>query len=946
MGAGLGKKTKPRQMEKQKPENKGKKEREQMVTVYIDGKSYQVDGRKNMLDVCLSLGMDLPYFCWHPAMHSVGACRQCAVKQFEDENDKKGRIVMACMTPAAEGTRISVKDPEAVEFRARVIEWLMLNHPHDCPVCDEGGECHLQDMTVMTGHDYRRTRFKKRTHKNQYLGPFVNHEMNRCIQCYRCVRFYNDYAGGRDFGVFAAHDSVYFGRHEDGVLESEFSGNLVEVCPTGVFTDRVFKKQYTRKWDLQTAPSICVHCSLGCNTIPGERYGTLRRIRNRYNGEVNGYFICDRGRYGFEFVNSPMRIREPYLLSGEGTDTRKTLKEGEVMSCLKAVIGGAKGIIGIGSPRAPLEANYLLQKLVGPENFYSGFSGPGAGLVRQMLSILSDGPVRTPSLREAANADAVFVLGEDVPNTAPMLGLALRQAVRQGPMETVARELKVPLWNDYAIREAIQEEKGPLFIASVTGGRLDSIASGVFHAAPDDIARLGFRVAQILSPNAPGIGGPFEADAPAFAERAAKALKEAKRPLVVSGAGAGSSAVLQAAANIAWALWEGNKNVALSFVAPECNSLGLALIGGHDINGAVRAVEEGRADTVVVLENDLFDRLDLPEAESLLRARQVIVLDTLPSHTIDRLQANVGAGSRVVLPAAPFAEGSGTFVSSEGRAQRFYKVFSVTGERAAESWRWLRDLLMELGRPGSEALFSLDAVLSAMGREFPALAGAAQAGQPADYRIEGMKVPRQPHRYSGRTAIGAALDVHEPKPPEDPDSPLSFSMEGYDGQPPAPLTVRFWSPGWNSVQSVNKFQDHVGGALRGGDSGVRLIGPAQAKETPYFTDMPGPFAPKGDEFLVVPLHHVFGSEKLSAMSPGIAELMPSPYIALNASDAELGSLPDGAEARIEFFGSFASFRLPVKLDASMPRGVAGLPFGLPGLHGVVLPARGKITAVK
>ncbi len=111
--------------------------------------------------------------------------------------------------------------------------------------------------------------------------------------------------------MFASHDHVYFGRHEDGVLESEFSGNLVEICPTGVFTDKTFKKHYTRKWDLQTAPSICVHCGLGCNTIAGERYGTLRRILNRYNHEVNGYFLCDRGRFGYEFVNSERRIRKP-----------------------------------------------------------------------------------------------------------------------------------------------------------------------------------------------------------------------------------------------------------------------------------------------------------------------------------------------------------------------------------------------------------------------------------------------------------------------------------------------------------------------------------------------------------------------------------------------------------------------------------------------------------
>ena len=180
----------------------------------------------------------------------------------------------------------------------------MVNHPHDCPVCDEGGHCHLQDMTVMTGHDYRRYSFLKRTFRNQYLGPLVNHEMNRCIQCYRCVRFYREYAGGRDFDVFGLRDQVYFGRQADGVLENEFSGNLVEVCPTGVFTDKTLKQHYTRKWDMQMAPSVCVHCGLGCNTTPGERYGMLRQIVTRYNREVNGYFLCDRGRYGYEFVNS------------------------------------------------------------------------------------------------------------------------------------------------------------------------------------------------------------------------------------------------------------------------------------------------------------------------------------------------------------------------------------------------------------------------------------------------------------------------------------------------------------------------------------------------------------------------------------------------------------------------------------------------------------------
>ena len=152
----------------------------------------------NVLSACLSLGLDLPYFCWHPAMGSVGACRQCAVIQYKDAEDKHGRLVMACMTPVADNMRISLNDEQARQFRRDNIELLMINHPHDCPVCEEGGECHLQDMTEMTGHTVRRYRGRKRTHRNQDLGPFINHEMNRCIACYRCVRFYHDYAGGKD----------------------------------------------------------------------------------------------------------------------------------------------------------------------------------------------------------------------------------------------------------------------------------------------------------------------------------------------------------------------------------------------------------------------------------------------------------------------------------------------------------------------------------------------------------------------------------------------------------------------------------------------------------------------------------------------------------------------------------------------------------------------------
>src|ERR1019366_5207535 len=183
------------------------------------------------------------------------------------------------------------------------------------------------------------------------------------IQCYRCVRFYREYAGGADLNAFALRSIVFFGRDRDGVLESEFAGNLVEVCPTGVFTDATLKRHYTRKWDLQMAPSVCVHCALGCNITAAERYGMLRRLVNRYNGEVNGYFLCDRGRFGYEFVNSARRIRQP-LLHGQAIATETATGHLQKLASGKA--------IGIGSPRASLESNFSLRTLVGADRFYAG----------------------------------------------------------------------------------------------------------------------------------------------------------------------------------------------------------------------------------------------------------------------------------------------------------------------------------------------------------------------------------------------------------------------------------------------------------------------------------------------------------------------------------------------------------------------------------------------
>ena len=901
-----------------------------MATIYVDGKPYAVKDGQNLLQACLSLGFNIPYFCWHPALHSVGACRQCAVKRFKDEDDRKGEIVMACMTPAEDDTRISINDPEAKEFRASVIEWLMTNHPHDCPVCDEGGECHLQDMTVMTGHAYRKFRFKKRTFRNQYLGPLINHEMNRCIQCYRCFRFYHNYAGGRDFNVFACHNHVYFGRHREGVLENEFSGNLVEICPTGVFTDKTLKQHYTRKWDLQTAPSVCVHCSLGCNIIAGERYGRLRRIRNRYNHEVNGYFLCDRGRYGYEFVNSEHRLRRP-LVQEDGKV--KSVTRERALEYLGTFLTAGSRLMGIGSPRASLEANFALRALVGRDRFYLGFSEREHQLVGAVLEVLQQGPVRSVSLREIGGADAVFVLGEDITNTAPLMALAVRQLAYANTARDAAK-LRVPLWNDAAIREIAQDRKGPLVIATSTPTKLDEVAMTTYRASPDEVARLGFAVARALSPEAPAVEGMEEKEIRLVRE-IAQILAQAERPVVISGTGCGSEAVIQAAANVTWALAAANPAAGLSLVVPECNSLGLALLGGQSLEAACQAVEAETVDTMILLENDLYRRGNSAAVDALLdKVERVVIIDHLANGTT--------AKAEVVLPAATFAEASGTIVNNEGRAQRFFQVFVPEGEVQA-SWRWLE----ELGRTASgaqrETWSSLDELVSALAEALPVFKGIRQAAPPETFRLVGEKIARQPHRSTGRTAMVANITVHEPKPPDDPDSPLAFSMEGYQGVPPSSLITRLWAPGWNSVQALNKFQSEVGGPLRGGDPGNRLIEPAQTDKGSYFHEMPSPPKLGTEEWLVVPIHHIFGSEELSIFSAPIAELSPEPYLALNPEDGARLELHE--EQQVELTMGGGVWRLAGIFVSGLPRGVVGLPVGLARVRHIELPAVGKIEGV-
>jgi len=601
------------------------------VKITIDGKEYEVEAGANLLQTCLDLGLMVPHFCYHEALGPAGSCRLCAA-MVAPGKDKPARLEMTCMVRVADGMVVSIQHPYAQNFRKGVIEYLMLNHPHDCPVCDEGGECMLQDMTVLTEHNHRRNRFPKRTWRNQYLGPLIHHEMNRCITCYRCVRFYRDYALGKDFGVFGSRDRVYFGRVRDGVLESEFAGNLVDVCPTGVFTNKRFREVYARPWDLLTAHSVCIHCGVGCNLLVGGRHKTLRRVKPSPNAEVNKFFICDRGRYGGEFVNSPKRLKKAFV---DGKECSVEEATNRAVSALREVQQkyGPSAIAGVGSARASLEANAalaLLLKCLGSSNLVYHSSDEEHSAVRLAAHLVLSRELPTPTLSDIENADFVLCIGGDVTGEAPMVDLAIRQVLRKG---------------------------GRLFVLSPRAGKLDEFAHTKMRARPDSISEIVGHLMSALTQKDHTL-------TPELSE-ILHTLGVSKRPVVVCSTLHGDPWLVQAAFEFARIANQPARPCSLAYCFEKANSFGVAIARETvQPSSLLVELEKGNVKALVVLERDLQDLArSVLGLEKVLKACEiVVVLDSHQTPTTDL--------GNIVLPVLPHYLSSGIFVNYEGRAQR------------------------------------------------------------------------------------------------------------------------------------------------------------------------------------------------------------------------------------------------------------------------------------
>lgn len=893
-----------------------------MSSIFVDGRKYQVNNKDNILHACLSLGLDIPYFCWHPELGSIGSCRQCMVTQYQNIEDTQGKLIVSCMTPAIDGTIITINDTLSKQFRKFIIELLMINHPHDCPVCEEGGQCHLQDMTVMNHHYHRRYRFKKRTYHNQFLGNFIKHEMNRCITCYRCVRYYKDYADGKDFGVYGSKNNIYFGRYKNGYLENEFSGNLIDICPTGVFTDKINSKHYVRKWDMQFSPSICQYCSIGCNISIGERYSKVRKIENRYHKSINRYFLCDLGRFGYEHLNLNNRILFP---SERIKNKIIKLKTNQILKKISEIIYKSKVLIGIGSSRASLESNFALLQLVGEKNYSNGLSTFEQECLLLINKIISSN-ICVPSLNQIEKEyDAILILGEDLTQTSPRLALSVRQAIKR-KAQIISIENKITdMWNSLAISNNSQDDnKYPLFITNVDKTKLDDISKWNYYAPVCEQSKLGFAIAHTINNEAPKVKD-LNSCLIDKIKLIAQTLINAKKPLIISGCHSGNISIIQAAYNIAKSLKKLNNKVGINLLSYSCNSLGVNILGGKSLEEISKSIiNNNKKTTLIILENDIYRRLPKKKINMLLKKVSKIIV-------LDHLNTKINKYANLLLPSSNFAETCGTIINYEGRAQRFFQSYDSSyyndKNKINPSWSWL----YAIKNKTSCKKIHFKSILDDLSKKYFLLKSIKYMIPEENSLLYNQKIARAPNRYSGRTAMFANISIHEMPPLKNKDSIFTYSMEGNNKLKNQYIPF-VWSPGWNSIQSLNKYQKKIGEDLLYKETGINILKNKTIKyqkSISWFKNIPSKFNKKKG-WHVAPYYHLFGSEEITHFSPTINNMIPKSYIVINNIDAKKLNINKYYNfIELNYLGEI--FNLPIRISKKLKNNHIGLPIGLPDI---------------
>lgn len=628
-----------------------------MVEIEIDGKKVEVLEGSMVMDAANKLGTYIPHFCYHKKLSIAANCRMCLV-----EVEKAPKPLPACATPATQGMIVRSNSEKAVKAQKGVMEFLLINHPLDCPICDQGGECQLQDLAVGYGSTSSRYEEEKRVVFHKNVGPLISmQEMSRCIHCTRCVRFGQEVAGVMELGMLGRGEHAEITAFVGKTVDSELSGNMIDLCPVGALTSKPFRYS-ARTWELSRRKSISPHDSLGSNLTVQVKNNKVMRVVPFENEAVNECWISDKDRFSYEGLNSEERLQKPMLKQGgewKETDWQTALEY--VAHGLKTIKHehGASAISGVGSGTSTLEELALLSRLV------RGLGSENVDFRLRQSDFSLDGkiiPWLGMPIEEIGQLKNVFLIGSFLRKDHPVLAARLRQSVKHGTRLSTLNASDDDLLMSVAAKAVRAPSEWPSFLSEV--------ASAI--ANEKNIARpVGLESTQ---PSTDAV-------------LIAKSLLAGNAGLFL---GSTASQHPQASTLHVVAQWIAqNTDSGFGYLTETANHVGGYLAGAvPNTTFQKNQFSEKRKAYVVLHAEPEFDSFDPVEAIAALSAAEMVVVLSPFKHGFEYAD--------VVLPIAPFSETSGTFVNCEGRAQSFTGVVKPLGE-TRPGWKVLRVLGNLLG---------------------------------------------------------------------------------------------------------------------------------------------------------------------------------------------------------------------------------------------------------
>jgi NADH-quinone oxidoreductase subunit G len=659
-----------------------------MVEIELDGQKVEVLEGSTVMHAAEKAGTYIPHFCYHKKLSIAANCRMCLV-----DVEKAPKPMPACATPVTQGMIVRTKNDKAIKAQKGVMEFLLINHPLDCPICDQGGECQLQDLAVGYGGSGSRYEEEKRVVFHKDVGPLISmQEMSRCIHCTRCVRFGQEVAGVMELGMSHRGEHAEIETFVGMSVDSELSGNMIDICPVGALTSKPFRYS-ARTWELSRRKSVSPHDSTGTNLIVQVKGNKVMRVVPLENEDINECWIADRDRFSYEALNGDDRLTTPMIKQGgdwKAVDWQTALEY--VANGLKQIKAdhGAASIGTLASPHSTLEELFLAASLM------SGLGSENIDYRLRNAEFPATGPVRWlgTSIASLSLLQRVLVVGSNLRKDHPLFAQRIRQAARKGcAVSTVNSPAELASADAWAMPVANAVVLEP---------------NGWVQALADVAVAIGLEK---------GTTAPAAGEATDAAKSIAKSLMGGERKAILLGNAAAHHA--HASSLLALAGWIGEQTGAsVGYLTEAANTVGAQLAGALPGAAGLHAGQmlEGKLKAVLLLNTEPeFDSAGGKRACDALNAAQMVV-------TLSPFKANMGF-SDVLLPIAPFTETPGTFVSAEGRVQGFHAVVKPLGD-TRPAWKVLRVLANLLGLPGFDFESSQDVLKKVDGIEGAQVASA------------------------------------------------------------------------------------------------------------------------------------------------------------------------------------------------------------------------------